>query len=340
MAGQPDRTPAIALNLDAAQRIVGTVDPSFDVIAVSELGDGVKSDVWLAECDGGRRLALKTFKPKYANFADVEVAFYRTLTQAGRGELAGVPRFIGSVDDGALFERRVVVMSAMPGRPVSEIAMLTDDEHALAYRQLGIVLKDLHVVEMSMFCGLPLDHSAGRPTGNRDYMTRRWAAALDSYWALGGNNYLAHRVRDYLLERDDLWDACGGPVLCHGDPHMANVLGERGPSGEFGVSGLIDFELAAAADPMLDLAVVHFKATGDVEAKFAAFLDGYGPLRFEWRDHLDAYLLYLLLELWTWYASHGSRRPLRGIDRRIATLTGTSRWRMTRSAARARLQSG
>lgn len=74
--------------------------------------------------------------------------------------------------------------------------------------------------------------------------------------------------------------------LTHDDAHDANVLVEDGR-----ITGLVDWENAVAADPILDLAKAHAFSDGSSEEALEALIDGYGPLRPDWRDAFDLYVI-------------------------------------------------
>jgi aminoglycoside phosphotransferase (APT) family kinase protein len=76
-----------------------------------------------------------------------------------------------------------------------------------------------------------------------------------------------------------------------------------------------------AGDPLLDLAKTYCYSRRRSEPMLAALAAGYGDLRDGWRDAVDLYVLYHLLELWDWFAATGHTAPLASIAEEMRMLT-------------------
>lgn len=325
------------MDLATAQRILDHADGSLRAEAVSWLGDGIKSDVWLIATTDGQRYAAKVFKHEFARSVTGEDWFYSQLARGASGGIDGIPERLVSIDDPAVLDVPVTVHRYTPGKMMIRANGFSDEDQFDSYRSLGRVLRQLHEIDQPHFASFPDNDESTRSETNRDYMTRRWAHAWNQYAEGGSNRYLASRIRSFLLERDDVWDRCTSPKLLHGDPHPANVIVERGDDGVVRFRALIDFESSVSGDPIFDLANSIFKSVGDREAKLRSLLDGYGELPDGWRESFDTYVVYIALVNWTFVARYGARKPLKVLDRELAELTGASRTRILRSALRPRL---
>lgn len=330
----------LEIDLVTAQRILDRADGTLRAESAERLGEGIKSDVWLIDASDGGRYIAKAFKSEYAWCVACEDAFFAAFEAGAPTGIDGVPRRLASIDDREVFDRPVTVHHYAPGKPMLRANGFSDEDQFDSYRALGRVLRRLHEIDQPNFATLPIDPETDEPRSNRDYMTGRWANSWNHFVASGGSRYLASRIRSYLLDREELWDRCTAPKLCHGDPHPANVIVERGDDGVVRFSALIDWEVAIAGDPIFDLANSIFNSVGDREAKLRALTEGYGDLPSDWRDRYDAYVVYFALANWTFVSRYGARAPLRKLDRELAELTGSSRSRMFRSAVRRRLSSG
>ena len=161
--------------------------------------------------------------------------------------------------------------------------------------------------------GLRLHRSAwivelSQPT-NHAYVTNRFESKSEEFIEQGGDPGSRGALRLYVRAHEDLLHACALPVLCHNDFHARNVLASKG-SGTLRLSGILDFEGAQAADPLMDLAKTLYCCPDVDDAKRAALLDGYGePARKNWRKTVELYYLYYILEFWCWMALLGNAEP-------------------------------
>ena len=107
--------------------------------------------------------------------------------------------------------------------------------------------------------------------------------------------------------RSHVLEACTHPVLCHNDLHGGNLLAAM-TGRTVRLTGVLDFEGALAGDPLMDVAKSLFYLGDDTKR---AVLHGYGdPERQNWRETMDLYHLYFVLELWCWMAQIGQTQRL------------------------------
>jgi aminoglycoside phosphotransferase (APT) family kinase protein len=235
-----------------------------------------------------------------------EVHVYRLLAEFGVGP---VPRVV-HVDA----ERAVTVLTLLPGRPLSEVALGPDALRA-AYRRMGELLAALHRITQPAY-GYVTTGILDPEPDNPAYMGRQFAGKLAEFAALGGPVALHDAVRDRVASQDHLFASCTGAVLCHNDFHEGNVLVDAAGV----VTGFVDVENVIAADPLVDLAKTVQYDLDASPVKRAGLLDGYGPLPADAMARIRLYRLYHALELWDWFASIGDTAPLPGIAADIHAL--------------------
>ena len=94
------------------------------------------------------------------------------------------------------------------------------------------------------------------------------------------------------------------------------------PRGGRPITGIIDWENAVAADPIFDLAKALGLLGRPERGDARALLEGYGPLRPDWREAFDLYVIDHLLELWIWFAQLGVTDPLPELEAYLARRVG------------------
>src|SRR5262245_57069260 len=214
-----------------------------------------------------------------------------------------IPRILLADDSKSLLDLNFVVMSKLDGENLADLEDgLATEEMLSAYTQMGGLLREFHQVRMEAF-GYIGPHGLWSPQStNHAYVTNRFESKLEEFGKRGGDPGLARRVAAYVCAHEDLLHACPLPVLCHNDFHARNVLASKG-SGTLRLSGILDFEGAQAADPLMDLAKTLYCSPDVDDAKRAALLNGYGePARKDWRQTVELYYLYYILEFWCWMA--------------------------------------
>jgi aminoglycoside phosphotransferase (APT) family kinase protein len=232
---------------------------------------------------------------------------------AGRGR---VPKVV-HVDA----ERAVMVMTLLPGRPLSEVPLVGAAERSVL-AEVGALTRMVHETVQPSFGYLTTEILDPLPT-NRAYMTRQFDMKLAEFLDLGGDQNLHASIRAYLSDRNELFDRCDRAVLCHHDLHAGNILVEP-DGGHWRVTGFVDVENAIAADPLMDLAkTIQYEFRRPADA-FEALIEGYGPLGEDGHERIRLYRVYHALELWDWFASVGTTAPLGGIAAALRSLVLSS----------------
>lgn len=214
-----------------------------------------------------------------------------------------VPRFLGLDTARDLLPLRFAVMTVLPGAPVRNWMATTDLDEV--YRQMGALLRQMHAIPMSGY-GYIKDQGVERPLpSNPDYMVYAFESAFRRFRDAGGDAELGRQLEALAAAKLAL-TVSAGPVLCHDDLHQGNVLVDRRPDGELGLSGLIDFGNARAADPLFDLAKAIFCASHEDPRAGRPLLEGYGAL-----DHPDPkaalwlYTLHHRVSMWAFLTKLG-----------------------------------
>lgn len=280
------------LDIAEAQRYVAG-----DVIAVKRFGGAGVSDVFEVVTDD-QSVVVKLFPPDYAWKLAKELSVYRLLEEHTTD--VPVPRVVSADHEG-----HVLVLERIEGLPTNN---LHGDAVSRLYRELGRVLARLHTIELNAFGYLTAGGVVDAHVTNLDYMRSQFAKRLVSFAELGGDPALGDAISQHVRAREGLLSGRATPVLCHNDCHEGNVLVTHERTGA--VAGVFDFENALAGDPLLDLAKTVAYSSRDRSVATDALAEGYGELPAGWRDSLDLYGLYHVLELWTWFASLDDREHL------------------------------
>jgi Ser/Thr protein kinase RdoA (MazF antagonist) len=267
------------VDLEAARQLL----PELDVVDLAPLDGGAVHANYAVETGDGRRLVVKVYRGELSWKLDKEVFLLNLV-----GGRLPAPRVVHTSPG-------VLVMTLLPGRP----ARFTDDDPVEVSRQLGALLRELHTITFDSFGYIETRVTSPVAT-NLEYMRRRIEQKVRS-----GPPVLREPLERHFAERESAFEGCETAVLCHNDAHDANVLVEQGR-----ITGLIDWENAVAADPILDLAKSWAFSDGRSEETLDALVEGYGPLRPDWREAFDLYVVDHLLELWVWFSQLGVTDPL------------------------------
>lgn len=208
---------------------------------------GGRSNVTELVTDGtGARFVVRRPPPGQA------LATAHDVVREGRimGALAGtgvpVPRIIGSCDDPAVVGVPFIVMEHVEGTVVAtpdDAGALGPDVRRAAGGQLVGAIAELHGVDVASV-GLDDLH---RPGGFVERQLRRWWRQWESTQL--EDEPLVPEVHRRLAERVPEQQRSR---LTHGDPKLVNcILGADGT-----VLALVDWELAAVGDPLVDLGML------------------------------------------------------------------------------------
>lgn len=281
------------MKLEAARQLL----PGFDLVSVAPLDGGeVHTNYELRTADG-RHLVLKLYRGELSWKLDKEAYL---LDLVGRRLSIPVPEIVHRT-------RAALVMTKLPGGP----ARFSDADSVSVSRQVGAILRELHTITFESF-GYIETRVTNPASSNLAYMRRRIERKVRS-----GPPELRDPLERHFAEHEQALAGCETAVLCHNDAHDANVLVDDGR-----ITGLVDWENAVAADPILDLAKAHAFSDGSSEETLEALIEGYGPLRREWREAFDLYVIDHLLELWVWFAHLGVTDPLPELETYLARRVG------------------
>jgi aminoglycoside phosphotransferase (APT) family kinase protein len=215
-------------------------------ITVTPMTGGGSCEVFAVD-RGVARWVLRR-APRHASSATAhDVLREFRILDAIKDEPVAIARPVVACADAAVFGSPFYVMERIDGRPILQAVpdawAAAPETHGQALEELVDALVAIHAVDWKA-CGLEdLAHSG-------DYVSRqlaRWLAQLDSY---GGRELpAAHRISGWL---DAHRPADQPSALCHGDYKLDNLL--FAPEAPPRLLAVVDWEMAAIGDPLVDLA--------------------------------------------------------------------------------------
>jgi len=230
---------------------------------VRRLGAGQASESWLLESPGGRLVLRRDTGLARRLGLDRAAEFELLCALAGTGLAPEPVRFVP--------EHGALVMRYLEGEAWSPAEL----EGPERLRALGRLLRRLH--------DRPVAGKAFDPARIARHYARQ-ASAPDSHILVGEVEMLA----------DELYPEGMARHICHHDPHCGNLIGTDPPR-------LIDWEYAAAGDPLMDLAVVgryHRLQGWQERVLLEAWSDGLADLELRERLKELGRLYDLLATLW------------------------------------------
>jgi Ser/Thr protein kinase RdoA (MazF antagonist) len=283
------------MDLAEARQLLAGAD--LDIEDLSPMDGGAVHSIYELRARDGRLLVLKLYRGEMSWKLDKEAYL---LDLVGSRLSLPVPEIVHT-------SQAVLVMTRLPGRP----ARFTDADPVAVSRELGGLLRELHTITFDSF-GYIETRVTNPVSSNLEYMRRRIQRKVRS-----GPTALREPIARHVADREGAFAGCETAVLCHNDAHDANVLVEDGR-----ITGLVDWENVVAADPILDLAKAWAFSDGRSEETLEALIEGYGPVRPDWRDALHLYVIDHLLELWIWFAQLGVTDPLPELEGYLARRVG------------------
>jgi aminoglycoside phosphotransferase (APT) family kinase protein len=215
-------------------------------ITVTPMAGGGSCEVFALERGQDRWVLRRAPRHASSSTAHDVLREFRIL-DAIKDQPVPIARPIVSCDDAEVFGAPFYVMERIDGRPtlqnVPEAWAAAPETHGRALEELVDALVAIHAVNWRK-CGL------GDMAPGAGYLSRqlaRWLSQLDSY---GGRDLPAARqISDWL---DAHRPADAPSALCHGDYKLDNVLFAPDPPPR--LLAVVDWEMAAIGDPLVDLA--------------------------------------------------------------------------------------
>ena len=192
-------------------------------------------------------------------------------------------------------DRDYLLMTALPGTPISDAVGLTRARFRRALRQVGEYLRQLHALTAAECLG----HKHYGYLGDHRPMEpqQSWAAAFKVMWhtliddVVACGSYTldeAQMMRDLLDFHLEQFDHPLAPRLLHMDVWSQNILID----GAGNVTGLVDFDRALWGDVEIEFAVLDYCGISE-----PAFWEGYGLERDESLPAMIRRQFYLLYEI-------------------------------------------
>jgi fructosamine-3-kinase len=205
-------------------------------------------------------------------------------------------------------DRDYIVMSALPGIPLSEFPALTQSVYMRALRQVGEHLRQLHALTAAACLGLDGEYHGYLGAHQPMEPQPKWSAAFHVMWnkllddVVACDGYTEEEtqsLRDLLDLYIEEFDRPITPRLLHMDVWSQNILIDQ----QGNVTGLVDFDRALWGDVEIEFAVLDY--CGISEPSFWA---GYGNLRDESPSAIVRRQFYLLYEVQKYIPIHIWRR--------------------------------
>jgi fructosamine-3-kinase len=205
-------------------------------------------------------------------------------------------------------DRDYIVMTALPGIPLSGFSGLTQSVYQQALRQVGEHLRQLHTLTAAECLGLEGNYYGYLGAHQPMEPQTTWAAAFHVMWNMllddvvackGDTEQEAQSLRDLLDLYIEEFDRPIAPRLLHMDVWSQNILIDQ----QGNVTGLVDFDRALWGDVEIEFAVLDYCGISE-----PSFWDSYGNLRDESPSAILRRQFYLLYEVQKYIPIHIWRR--------------------------------
>jgi aminoglycoside phosphotransferase (APT) family kinase protein len=215
-------------------------------IAVTPMTGGGSCEVFAVD-RGPARWVLRR-APRHASSATAhDVLREFRILDAIKDERVAIARPVVACADDEVFGSPFYVMERIDGRPILQSVpdawAAAPETHGKALEELIDALVEIHAVDWQA-------RGLGDMAHTDDYLARqltRWLAQLDSY---GGRELTAaQQISDWLGAHRPHEQPS---ALCHGDYKLDNVL--FAPEAPPRLLAVVDWEMAAVGDPLVDLA--------------------------------------------------------------------------------------
>ena len=292
-----------------ANLVLAHVDANPASLRFTPIHTGKHNASYWVEGDQGR-FVLRIAPPDDAGFL-----FYERLMMRQEPALHAllraqtdipVARVVGYDFSRRRIDRDYLLMTALPGTPLSDVAHLTQTQFQRALRQVGEYLRQLHALTATDCLGSEAHGYLGehrpmepQPTWAAAFRVM-WQALLDDVVACGSyTRDEAQALRDLLDMHLQHFDRPVTSRLLHMDIWSQNILIDKAGN----VTGLVDLDRALWGDVEIEFAVLDYCGISE-----PAFWEGYGKPRDESPSATIRRQFYLLYEVQKYMPIHVWRR--------------------------------
>ncbi|RME78798.1 MAG: aminoglycoside phosphotransferase family protein [Chloroflexi bacterium] len=285
--------PAVLVDL-----VLAHLDARRESVRLTPVTTGRHNRSYRVDCSQGRFL-LRIAPPDEAGFL-----FYERRMMRQEPELHALVRahtdipvaeIVGYDFSRTRIDRDYLLMSWLPGKPLSEAVGLSPGQFQDVLRQVGQYLRQLHALTAGDCLGREAYGYLGAHQPMEPQST--WAAAFAVMWnrliddVVACGSYTpreAQLMRDLLALYLDYFDRPVAASLLHMDVWSQNILVD----GTGRVTGLVDFDRALWGDVEIEFAVLDYCGISE-----PAFWEGYGQPRDESPAAMIRRQFYLLYEI-------------------------------------------
>jgi aminoglycoside phosphotransferase (APT) family kinase protein len=275
------------------------VDVSSDDLQLRPIRTGKHNRSYWVDIQSETRYVLRVAPPDDAGFL-----FYEKLMmhqEPGLHKLIRkhteipVAEVVGYDFGRTQINRDYMLMTALPGTPLSEISQLYDGARRRTLHQVGHYLRELHNLTATAHIGrrkygyLGEHHPMSPAPTWVEAFEQMWNALLDDVVACGSyNQQEAQFMRELFQAHRPAFDRAVEPRLLHMDIWAQNILVDA----EGNVTGLVDFDRALWGDVEIEFAVLDYCGISE-----PAFWQGYGSTRDTSKAAMIRRQFYLLYEI-------------------------------------------
>ena len=265
-----------------ARLVLAHVDADPATLRFARIRTGKHNTSYWVDGDRGR-FVLRIAPPDDAGFLFYERQMMRqepALHDLVRARTTiPVAEVVGYDFGRAQVDRDYLLMTALPGTPLSDVLRLTRPQLRRALRQVGQYLRQLHALTATACLGSEAHGYLGTHRPMEPQAT--WAAAFHLMWhkllddVVACGSYTteeAQAMRDLLATHIEHFDRPVTPRLLHMDVWGQNILID----GAGNVTGLVDLDRALWGDVEIEFAVLDYCGVSE-----PAFWEGYGIPRDE-----------------------------------------------------------
>ena len=267
-------------------------------VRLAPIGTGKHNSSYWVDCDRGR-FVLRLSPPDDVGFLFYERLMMRqepalhTLIRA-RTEIP-VAEVVAYDFSRSVVDRDYLLLTALPGKPLSEVRSLRPSQLGRALRQVGEYLRQLHALAAPHCLGATAygylgEHCPMEPQATWvDAFAVMWNKLLDDVVASGCYSTAeARALRDLFESHRAHFDCPVEPRLLHMDVWSQNILVDAAGN----VTGLVDFDRALWGDVEIEFAVLDYCGISE-----PAFWEGYGAGRDRSPEAEVRRVFYLLYEV-------------------------------------------